>query len=239
MNLLRTSSAGFLATFLTAALGIASPGGMAGGSIAGKVTLQGQAPKSKSINMSSEPGCAKQYSTPPSTEEVVVGPGGGLKNVVIYISAGTSEEAAPAPEPVSLTQKGCRFGPHVVALQTNQEVRVVNEDATTHNIHPLATVNREWNKAQPPGTPPIEETFAREEVISVKCNIHSWMHSYFVVLKTRHYSVSNENGAFSLENLPPGKYTITAWHELYGKQTQEVTITGNEMQPLNFTFKAN
>ena len=119
----------------------------------------------------------------------------------------------------------------------DQEVRVINEDATTHNIHPLPTINREWNKAQPPGTPPLQETFAREEFISVKCNIHSWMHSYFVVLKTPYYFVSNENGAFTLERLPPGKYTLTAWHEVYGKQSQEVIISGDETQAVNFTFK--
>jgi len=101
----------------------------------------------------------------------------------------------------------------------------------------LPTINREWNKAQAPGTPPLQETFAREEFISVKCNIHSWMHSYFVVLKTPYYFVSNENGAFRLERLPPGKYTLTAWHEVYGKQSQEVIISGDETQAVNFTFK--
>jgi plastocyanin len=209
------------------------------GGVAGNVTLQGQHLKAKVINMSSEPGCAKSYSTPPTTEDVVVGEGGGLKNVVVYVSAGAPQQSGPSPQPVSVMQKGCRFAPHVVVMQANQEMRVVNEDATTHNIHPLATVNREWNKAQPPGTPPLEETFAREEFISVKCNIHSWMHSYFVVLKTPYYSVSNESGAFALENLPPGKYTITAWHEIYGKQTQGVTVSGGETQALNFVFKGN
>src|ERR1700688_1406937 len=63
------------------------------------------------------------------------------------------------------------------------------------------------------------------------------MHAYFAVLKTSHYAVTGDNGAFSLNNLPPGKYTITAWHETLGTQTQEVTITGNETAPVNFVFK--
>jgi plastocyanin len=239
MQILRGSSAMLVTTLLLGTFGVTSRVAGSGGSVAGKVTLQGQPLKAKTINMSSEPGCAKLYSTPPTTEDVVVGPGGALKNVVVYLSAGAPEQSGPPPEPVTVTQKGCRFAPHIVALQANQEVRVINEDATTHNIHPLAAVNREWNKAQPPGTPPLEETFAREEFISVKCNIHSWMHSYFVVLKTTYYSVSNENGAFTLENLPPGKYTVTAWHEVYGKQTQEVIVSGNQTEPVNFVFKAN
>ena len=66
-------------------------------------------------------------------------------------------------------------------------IAVVNADQTSHNIHPLAKVNREWNKSQPPGSPPIQEKFDQPEFISVKCNIHPWMHGWFAVLKTNHY----------------------------------------------------
>lgn len=238
MKIQRARTAKLATMILLGMLGVASGAPGSAPAVSGKVTLQGQPMKAKMINMASEPGCAKVYSSPPTTEDVVVGPGGGLKNVVVYVSAGAPEQSGPPAQPVSVEQKGCRFAPHIVVMQANQEVRVMNEDATTHNIHPLASVNREWNKAQPPGTPPLEETFAREEFISVKCNIHSWMHSYFVVLKTPYYSVSNDNGTFWLENLPPGKYTVTAWHEVYGKQTQEVTVSGNETQLLNFVFRA-
>ena len=206
--------------------------------IGGKVIVEGGASMpNKAINMSSEPGCAKMYSTPPTKEDVVVGQGGALENVVVYISAGAPDESAAPSTPVTVMQKGCRFSPHIVALQTNQALQMVNEDTTAHNIHPLATNNREWNKAEPPGSAPLTDTFARPEFISVKCNIHPWMHAYFAVLKTSHYAVTGENGAFTLGNLPPGKYTITAWHETFGTQTQEVTITGNETAPLNFVFK--
>jgi Carboxypeptidase regulatory-like domain len=206
--------------------------------VSGKVILEGTPPRPKPINMSAEPGCAKMYPTPAMTEEVVVGPGGALENVVVYVSAAAPPESTPPDVPISITQKGCRFAPHVVAMQVNQQFNVINSDSTSHNIHPLPTANREWNKAQPPGTPPLSEMFAREEFIPVKCNIHPWMHSYFAVLKTSHYAVTGESGAFTLNNLPPGKYTITAWHETYGTQTQEITLAGDENAPINFVFKA-
>jgi hypothetical protein len=123
-------------------------------------------------------------------------------------------------------------------MRTGQELKVVNADQTSHNIHPLAKVNREWNKSQPPGTPPLSEKFDKEEFVPVKCNVHPWMHGYFAVLKTSHYAVSADNGTFSLPNLPPGKYTITAWQEDYGTQTQDVTISGSETKNVDFTFKA-
>ena len=208
------------------------------GVVNGKVTLEGLPLQPKIINMSTEPLCAKQYSTAPTTEEVVVGPGGALENVLVFVSAGAPDETTRPREAVSIKQKGCRFMPHVVAMQVNQELEVANDDSTLHNIHPLSRVNREWNKSLPPGTPPLTETFAKEEIILVKCNFHPWMHAYFAVLRTAHYSVTGENGMFTLNNLPAGKYTITAWHETYGTQTQDVVITGDETKAINFVFQA-
>src|SRR2546430_804067 len=75
-------------------------------------------------------------------------------------------------EPVVLDQKGCQYRPHVIALQTKQELKVITSDDTTHNIHPQPKNNKEWNRSQPPKGEPIEESFARPEVIPVKCNQH-------------------------------------------------------------------
>jgi plastocyanin len=223
---------------LTAVLAtVVAPSLMFGGTISGKITYNGTPVKQKPIDMSKEPSCAKQHATPVTTETVVTGANNTLENVVVYISAGADDANAPA-QAVTFTQKGCQYLPHVIALHTNQELQVVNADQTSHNIHPLAKVNREWNKSQPPGSPNISEKFDQPEFISVKCNIHPWMHGEFAVLKTNHYDVSKGSGTFKLPNLPPGKYTITAWHEDYGTQTADVTITGDETKDVNFTFKA-
>jgi uncharacterized protein (DUF2141 family) len=76
------------------------------------------------------------------------------------------------------------------------------------------------------------------EFIPVKCNVHPWMHGTLAVLKNSHYAISGEDGGFKLPNLPPGKYAVTAYHESYGGQTQELTITGSETKNVNFVFKA-
>lgn len=220
-----------------AAISFAGPAKPAGGSISGKITYEGTPAKQKPIDMSKEPSCAKQYATPPTTETVVTGGNNSLENVVVYISAGAPDEAAPS-KAVTFDQKGCRYLPHVLAFQTNQELKIVNDDQTSHNIHPLAKVNHEWNKSQPPGTPPLSEKFEKEEFIPVKCNVHPWMHGNFAVMKNSHYAVSSNDGGFTLPNLPAGKYTVTAWHESYGTQTQDVTISGSETKSVNFVFKA-
>jgi plastocyanin len=223
-----------IAILIAASLTIAIPGS---GTVSGKITYEGTPAKQKPIDMSKEPSCAKVYTTPLSSETVVTGPNNSLANVVVYVSAGAPDEGAPAQSAV-FTQKGCRYLPHVLAFQVNQELKVLNEDQTSHNIHPLAKINREWNKSQPPGTPPLSEKYDKPEFIPVKCNVHPWMHGTFAVLKNSHYAISAEDGGFKLPNLPPGKYTITAWHESYGEQTQEVNISGNDSKNVNFVFKA-
>jgi hypothetical protein len=234
MQLLKSCTA--TVTALTfAAIVTAAPGG---GTVTGKVTYTGTPAKPKPIDMAKEPSCAKQYTTPPMTENVVTGPGNTLEYVVVYISAGAPDESSAPSTAVTFDQKGCHYTPHVLAFQVNQELKVTNSDQTSHNIHPLAKINREWNKSQPPGTPPISEKYDKPEFISVKCNIHPWMHGWFAVVKTSHYAVSDGSGEFKLSNLPPGKYTLTAWHESYGTQTQEVTISGNETKSANFVFTA-
>src|SRR5215472_9781972 len=223
---------------LVAASGVAVAGPKpAGGTISGKVTYEGTPAKMKSIDMSKEPSCAKMYTTPPVAESVVTGAGNSLQDVVVYISAGAPDDAAPATAAV-FTQKGCRYIPHVLAFQVNQELKIVNEDQTSHNIHPLPKLNREWNKSQPAGTPAISEKYDKAEFIPVKCNVHPWMHGNFAVMKNKHFAITVDGGSFTLANLPPGKYTVTAWHESYGDQSQEVTISGSETKTVNFTFKA-
>jgi plastocyanin len=207
------------------------------GAISGRVTFDGTPAKAHTIDMSQEPSCAKQYAKPVLAENVVTGRENALENVVVYVSAGAPDDTAPS-QPAILTQKGCRYSPHILAFQVNQDFQIVNEDQTSHNIHTLPSSNREWNKMQPPGSPPIEDKYARPEFIPVKCNIHPWMKGTLAVMRNSHYSITAEDGEFKLPNLPPGNYTITAWHESYGEQSQEVTIGGGESKSLNFVFKA-
>jgi plastocyanin len=236
---MRVSKRCFAILAMATGLALMCPILMFGGTISGKVTYTGTPAKQKPIDMSKEPSCAKQHNPPIMTEGVVTGANNTLDNVVIYISAGADDANAPA-QAVTFTQKGCQYMPHVLAMHTGQELDVVNDDQTSHNIHPLAKVNREWNKSQPPGTPPIKDKWDQPEFIEVKCNIHPWMHGWFAVLKTNHYAITSSDGTYTLPDLPAGKYTITAWHEGTGgtgdTKTQDVTIGGSETKTVDFSF---
>jgi plastocyanin len=208
-------------------------------SISGTVKLNGTPPRQKPIDMSKEPSCAAIHASKPViTENVIADPSGGLANVVVYISQGWSGPAVVTPQPAQIDQKGCQYLPHVVALDAGEHMKVVNSDQTSHNIHPQPTKNSEWNKSQPPGSPPFDVTWNNEEVaIPVKCNIHPWMHGYIVVVKGP-YGVSDTNGSFTIPNVPPGNYTLTAWQETYGTQTQQITVSAGKAATASFAYTA-
>ena len=174
------------------------------------------------------------------TEDVVPGENGTLQNVVVYLQGDFSQYAFTTPTPpVTIDQKGCQYQPHVLALMTNQPLQVINSDPLTHNIHPVPKDNREWNQSQPPGAAPIDQSFARPEVaIPVKCNVHPWMKAYIAVFANPYFQVTGKDGSFDIKNVPPGTYTVTAWHELYGTREQNVIIGPKESKNVTLTFKA-
>jgi Carboxypeptidase regulatory-like domain len=213
-----------------------------GGSITGSVKLSGTAPHMKGIDMSKDPYCVKQHENSPAhLENVLVGQNDGLQNVVLYISQGLSGNEAPSSQEPVFDQKGCMYTPHVLAMDVDQKFKVITSDQTTHNIHPLPDAlkgNIPWNKSQPPGAPPIETSWKNMEVaIPVKCNIHPWMHGYFVVVKGP-YATSDDKGSYTIENVPAGSYTVTAWQEDLGTQTANVTVAAGGSAKADFTFKA-
>jgi len=208
--------------------------------VSGVVRLDGPAPAAKPISMAKDQECMKMHPGGVNSEEAITGPNGTLGNVIVYVSEGLGDRTFDPPtSPVTIDQKGCTYGPHVLAMQTNQKLEIVNSDPTSHNIHPLPANNREWNKSQPPGQPPIEATFPREEIaIPVKCNEHPWMRAYIAVFKHPFFMVTGKDGRFELKNLPPGEYTISAWHEKFGTVEQKVTVGPKETKTLDFVFKA-
>ncbi|HVR24598.1 MAG TPA: carboxypeptidase regulatory-like domain-containing protein [Candidatus Polarisedimenticolia bacterium] len=213
------------------------------GKISGTVKLDGTAPHMRGIDMSKDPYCSKIHASDPAKmETVVAGSGGGLEHVVLYISEGLTGGAltqVPTEEPV-FDQKGCVYSPHVLGLDVNQKFKVTTSDQTAHNIHPNPnpmTGNIPWNQSQPPGAPPVEKSWKATEMIPVQCNIHPWMHGWFAVVKGP-YATTDASGAYTINNVPPGSYTVTAWQEDLGTQTQKVTVAAGAAGSANFSFKA-
>ena len=214
------------------------------GSITGTVAFTGAAPASRPISMDADPACSS--SNPNAQAEDVVVTDGKLHNVFVYVKDGktTPDNKSiasfsfdpPAPEGV-LDQHGCQYRPHVMGLMTTQNLKVTNSDQTTHNVHPSPKSNAEWNQSQPSGAPPIVQKFNRPEIlVPVKCNQHPWMKSYVGVLRHPFFAVSGDGGRFEIKGLPPGTYTVVAWHEKFGEKSQSVTVAAKEAKTQDFSF---
>ncbi len=209
------------------------------GAIAGKVAFSGKPPVMRALSMDATPACARQHSTQPRSEEVVVNGNGTLKNVFVWVKSGLPDRQWPTPATaVKLDQETCIYKPHVLGVMTNQNIEILNSDPTNHNIHPLPKVNREWNESQPPKGEPKMKSFPRQEVmIAVKCNVHPWMRSYIGVVSHPYFAVTGDDGSFTISNIPPGKYTVEAWHEKFGAQEMQVEVGPKESKTADFTFK--
>ena len=214
----------------------------AGGTITGKIRFTGTAPRNPPIDMSEEAACKAKYTTTPTEENVVAGPANALANVFVYVSAGVPAGqtfTAPATA-VVLDQSGCRYHPHVFGAMVGQNIEIKNSDPLLHNIKAMAKKNRPFNVSQPNAGMTKTVTFTAPEVmINLECNVHGWMHAYLGVRPDPFFAVTGPDGSFSIKGLPPGTYTIEAWHEKFGTQTATVTIAGTETKPANFTFAAH
>ncbi len=207
--------------------------------LAGKVSYAGKRPAQAAISMDAEASCQGLHKGKRVYDEsIVLGKDGAVANVFIYVQAGLEgKKFEPAKEAVHLDQRGCLFAPRVVGVRAGQTIAVKNSDPVSHNIHPMPKDNRDWNEQQSPQSPDLERHFARMEVmIPVKCNIHNWMRSYIGVVEHPYFAVTGPDGKFEIKDLPPGTYTIAAWHEKFGEITQQVTLEKSASRGVSFEY---
>ena len=204
--------------------------------VTGKAMFTGAAPENAPILMDAEPVCTDKYPDGAFEETVLVN-NGALENVFVYVKEGLGDLKFPIPsEPVVLDQQGCRYHPHVFGIQAGQDLVIRNSDGILHNIHPMPEINRSFNLGQPKAMDSTKQFDKAEVMIRIECDVHDWMLGYAGVLEHPYFSVTGADGAFSLPNLPPGTYTIEAWHEKYGAQTMQVTVGAKETTDIEFTF---
>jgi hypothetical protein len=209
--------------------------------ITGRVLVEGTLPTDQVVRIDGDKACvALNGRSDRALGAIVPGDAGTVQNVFVYVKDTVSGRRFPAPAtPVVLNQEKCVYAPRVVGVQVDQPLAIRNSDALMHNIRSEGEINQPFNFSQPVAGVTTEKRFAtREVMVPFKCDVHAWMRAYVAVLDHPFFAVTGQAGTFTLSGLPPGTYTIEAWHETLGTRTTQVALAAEETRAIIITFAA-
>jgi hypothetical protein len=207
--------------------------------ITATVTFDGDAPKPEMVRLDGDSKCvAENGAAERPSEDIILGDGKNLQNVFIYVKDGLGDYAFPMPkEPIVLDQLKCRYTPRVLGIRTGQPLAIRNSDPLLHNVRADGKLNQPFNMGHPIQGTTFNRTFTTSEVmVPFRCDVHAWMRAWIGVLDHPFFGVSGANGRVTLAGLPPGTYTVEAWHEKLGTKTQQITVGAKESKDVAFTF---
>lgn len=189
--------------------------------LTGSVLYNGKLPERSKVPVTIDQYiCGKEK----DAEDLVIGPKRGVQNAVVWLEnppAGAKWPAQPAK--LEMDQKGCVFVPRVLVVPVGSTVDFLNSDRLLHNLHSQSKHNPSFNRTQPQNrTIPI--TFTKPELVTITCDLHSWMKSWVVVAEHPFYAVTDAAGAYRIANVPPGRYKLRMWQEALGETTREVVV---------------
>lgn len=233
---------GWTTTFLATAL-LAAPVSRAdayevvqvtdGGSIEGKVTFTGTVPTKKIIPTKDKETCGEMRDEP----QVIVGPDKGVQDAVVYLE--TVAKGKPLEKPAKkpeIVNKNCVFVPHVQAFPVGTVV-IVNSDPVMHNTHGFHGKATVFNVALPVKGQRIEKPLKKPGITRVECDAHGWMLAWIYAAENPYYAVTQKDGTFTMKDVPPGQYTLVAWHEYAGELKIPVTVKAKEAVKVPVEFK--
>lgn len=209
------------------------------GAVTGKVLFKGTPPARETFRMGTDKICLEGAGPNPQSDALLVGNDGAIQNVFVYIKDGVDPSYSfdVPTTPVVLDQKGCFYTPRVIGVRAGQPIDVMNSDPTLHNVHALPKTNQEFNHPQSKVGDKMTKVFTTPEVmVRFKCDVHGWMAAYVGVMSTPFFAITGADGSFEIKGLPPGTYTVEAWHEKLGTQTAKLTIAEHQTQTASFTF---
>src|SRR5438552_10532124 len=207
------------------------------GTIKGHVHLSGKLPGNPIIRMGMDPMCSKINAGKRILQEYVVATvDGSLANVFVRLQ-GNVPQSPVSTQPVVIDQRGCVYAPRVVGVRAGQVLQIKNGDAFLHNVHGLSGKDNSFNVGQPAAGMVYQWKAKNEEImLHLKCDIHNWMNAYIGVVTNPYFAVSDTGGTFQIDKVPPGTYTLQAWHERFGPLTKTVTVKAGATTTIDFTY---
>ena len=217
------------------------------GTLKGTVSYAGNNKTPKSLKMDSDPVCGNSHETPPLKEDFILDENNNFKNVLVWLKNTEEFNSEISSDPIHINQTGCVYSPHVLGVMTNQKVLIKNSDKTLHNVHSMPDKNSSFNSAQPAGVPDIEQSFSvAEDPFYIKCDVHPWMKVWVFVSDHPYFAVTDDNGNYEINNIPPGAYEVVFWQEKLSnlpkkKYVQviniESTTISDEIHTLDYQFQ--
>ena len=228
-----------LTTICLVGLGRLEAGGaQAGGrgTIKGHIRLNGKLPGNPVIRMAADPMCARMNAGKRVIQMTVAASAdGSLANVFVRVQ-GTFPQTPVPSTLVKIDQTGCVYTPRMVGLRVGQALEVRNSDALLHNVHGISSHDNGFNVGQPMAGMVNQFKPKNEEIMRLKCDIHSWMTAYIGVVSHPYFAVSDDSGTFQIANVPAGTHTIQTWHERYGPLTQTVRVPAGGTATVEFMY---
>lgn len=203
------------------------------------VIFSGTPPAAAAVRLDADPKCvAESGAAERPAEDIQVNEGRHLQNVFVYVKDGLSRAAFPLPtDPVVLDQRQCRYTPRVFGIRTGQPLVIRNSDPLLHNVRADGQVNQPFNMGQPQKDTSFTRVFTTGEVmVPIKCDVHPWMRAWAGVVDHPFFGVTDGAAPVSVTGLPPGTYTIEAWHETLGTKAMPVTVGARDVSDVTFIF---
>jgi plastocyanin len=214
------------ATALLAAT-LLAPSGARGGEVRGTVRFEGPVPAAAQLEATKE----KAVCGDAVPDESLLVSNGKLRNVVVVVKGAP----APAPGKAVLDQQRCRYVPHVQAVALGSSLEIVNGDPTLHNVHGYLGQATAFNVAMPSKDQRVTRKLTRPGLVVVRCDVHAWMSAYVMVADAP-FAVTGEDGTFVVTGVPPGTWTVTAWHEKLGERSGTATVGPSGTATVDFNF---
>lgn len=208
------------------------------GALHGRILFTGKVPERFELGATSNAECKHHPAVDQRSNREIVNDG-KLANAFVTLTSGVDSARVPpvSASVVTLDQKGCMYVPRVLGMRVGQVLRVTNEDPTTHNVHIRSKRNAELNRNMGASQPALEFRFERaERPIPFSCDIHPWMGAAVFVEEHPWFAVSDEAGAFSIVDVPPGTYEVQAQHETLGKVSGTVSVTAGKSTGFTLTL---
>ena len=203
------------------------------GTIKGTIELQGPPPRIEPLAITKDQDVCKNV----PNESLIVSAGGGVQNAVVALEGApaAAESGKSAEHPVfRLTNSECRFVPHVLVMQFDEPLEISNVDPI---LHTARTLRSQVNVGLYPGRAVRKDIGAPLlGPAKITCEIHPWMAAYVYLTDNPYYAVTDLHGEYEIDQVPPGKYRVAIWHELLGKQIENIEVTAGKATELNFSF---